>query len=85
MYSYSLTRLRKCATRSWLDRTKDEFKNEYVTWSKHIYNKTGRFPAYIRVDQGGELTSHDMEEYFNMCVTKLSSSTTKQSNQNAFA
>ena len=68
-----------------LTRTKDEFKNEYVTWSKHIYNKTGRFPAYIRVDQGGELTSHDMEEYFNMCGTKLSSSTTKQSNQNAFA
>ena len=70
---------------AFLTKTRDEFKAEYITWSKHIFNKTGRFPAYIRVDQAGELTSKDMLDYFELCGTKPTVSNTEQSNQNAFA
>ena len=68
-----------------LTSTKDEFKPEYMKWAKNIYNRTGRFPAYIRVDGAGELTSGDMKKFFGDCGTIPTSSTTKQSNQNAYA
>lgn len=64
---------------------KSDFKSEYTKWAKHIFNKTGRFPAYLRVDQGGEITSGDMKKFFGECGTKATASTTGQSNQNAFA
>ena len=70
---------------SFLTENKSDFKKEYIEWAKHIYNKTGKFPAYIRVDKGGELTSGDMMEFFSECGTKPSVTNTKQSNQNAFA
>ena len=84
-YAYVLvdTVTKMCYT--FLVQTKDEFKTEYIRWAKHIYNKTGRFPAYVRVDQAGELTSGDVMEFFGDCGTVPTSSTTKQSNQNAFA
>lgn len=68
-----------------LTSTREEVKGEYIFWAKHIYNKTGRYPAYVRVDQAGEFLSGDMRDFFTACGSKVSSSTTKQSNQNSFA
>ena len=66
-------------------RTSKEFEIEYKKWARHIYNMTGKFPAYLRIDQAGELSSDDMMNFYSECGTTATAASTKQSNQNSYA
>ena len=65
-----------------LHKTRDEILKDYTFWARYIFNTFGKFPATLRVDKAGENVSLEMKKFTNSCGTKLTATTTKQSNQN---
>jgi hypothetical protein len=65
-----------------LHKDRSELIDDYTFWSRYIYNMTGKFPATLRVDQARENINKKMKSFTTYCGTKLTSTTTKQSNQN---
>jgi hypothetical protein len=57
---------------------------DYVTWAKETYNRTGRFPAVIRLDLAGEHRSGVLLQFFQHCGTLVTFSDTGQSNENSY-
>ena len=83
-YAFVLVCLITRFTYSFLVSNKDMITEEYVSWAKEMYNRTGRFPAIIRLDLAGEHTSVVLITFFKNCGTKVTYSDTGASNENSY-
>ena len=64
-------------------RIADDFTPLIKRWLRKFYNQYHRFPAYWRLDSGGEFLNHELIEFFDNKGIEYKFTTTNAKNQNA--
>jgi hypothetical protein len=83
-YAFVIICMKTRFTYAILTKTKDLIAQEYTTWSKELFNRTGVYPAMIRLDLAGEHRSTVLMTLFKECGTKVTFSATDEHNENSF-
>ena len=66
-------------------KTKSDVSTKFEALMRHLWNLFGRYPAFLRADQGTEYKNRSMEDICERFGIEISFSTTQNPNQNAHA